>query len=66
MLSRQFQKLVAAEFIVVAGPLYSRAVIVSHGSILQLWGHVSPTDEHRTITAPDAMLYSRRMHVCGH
>ena len=42
------------------------AVTVSHSSILQLWGYAYPTDEHRTVTAPSLMFYSRRTHDCGH
>ena len=65
MLRRQFQKMVVAWIVVVAEPLLSYAVIVC-GSLLQLLGHFHPSDEHRTITAPNAMLYSRRTHVRGH
>jgi hypothetical protein len=65
MLSCQFQKLVVAVGIVDAGHLCYNAVIVC-GSFLQLLGHSHPSDEHRTITASNAMLYSRRTHVRWH
>jgi hypothetical protein len=65
MLSRQLQKMIVAWIVVVAQPRCFSAVIVC-GSLLQLLGHSHPSDEHRTITAPNAMLYSRRTHVCGH
>ena len=65
MLRRQFQNQDVAWIVVVAEPLFIEAVIVS-GSLLQLLGHFHPSDEHRTITAPNAMLYSRRTHVRGH
>ncbi len=65
MLRRQFQTMVVAWIVVVAEPLLSYAVIVC-GSLLQLLGHFHPSDEHRTITAPNVMLYSRRTHVRGH
>ncbi len=65
MLSCQFQNLVVTWIVVVAEPRCFEAVIVS-GSLLQLLGHFHPSDEHRTITAPNAMLYSRRTHVRGH
>jgi hypothetical protein len=66
MLSCQFQKLVVAVGIVDAGHLCYNAVIV-RGSFLQLLGHSHhPSDEHRTITASNAMLDSRRTHVRGH
>ena len=57
--------MVVAWIVVVAEPQCFSAVIVC-GSLLQLLGHSHPSDEHRTITAPNAMLYSRRTHVCGH
>ncbi len=65
MLSCQFQKLVVAVGIVDASHMLFAAVIVC-GSLLQLLGHFHPSDEHRTITASNAMLYSCRTHVCGH
>ena len=65
MLRRQFQKMVVAWIVVVAEPLLSYAVIVC-GSLLQLLGHFHPSDEHRTITAPNAVLYSCRTYGCGH
>ena len=65
MLRRQFQKQVVAWIVVVAEPRCFEAVIVS-GSLLQLLGHLHPSDEHRTITASNAMLYSCRTHVHGH
>ena len=64
MLSCQFQKLVVAVGIVDAGHLCYNAVIVC-GSFLQLLGH-SHINEHRTITASNSMLDSRRTHVRGH
>ncbi len=65
MLSCQFQNLVVAVGIVDASHMFFEAVIVC-GSLLQLLGHFHPSDEHRTITASNAMLYSCRTHVCGH
>jgi hypothetical protein len=65
MLRRQFQKVVVAWIVVAAEPLLFEAVIVC-GSLLQLLGHFHPSDEHRTITASNAMLYSCRAHGCGH
>jgi hypothetical protein len=65
MLSCQFQNLVVTWIVVVAEPRCFEAVIVS-GSLLQLLGHLHPSDEHRTITASNAMLYSCRTHVHGH
>ena len=57
MLRRQFQKQVVAWIVVVAEPRCFEAVIVS-GSLLQLLGHFHPSDEHRTITASNAVLYT--------
>ena len=65
MLRRQFQKHVVAWIVVVAEPSCFEAVIVS-GSLLQLLGHFHPSDEHRTITASNAVLYSCRTYGCGH
>ena len=65
MLSVQFQNSVVAVGIVDASHMLVEAVIVC-GSLLQLLGHFHPSDEHRTITASNAMLYSCRTHVCGH
>ncbi len=65
MLSCQFQKLVVAVGIVDASHMLFMAVIVC-GSLLQLLGHFHPSDEHRTITASNAVLYSCRTHGCGH
>ena len=65
MLSCQFQNLVVTWIVVVAEPRCFEAVIVC-GSLLQLLGHLHPSDEHRTITASNAMLYSCRTHVRGH
>jgi hypothetical protein len=65
MLRRQFQKQVVAWIVVVAEPSCFEAVIVS-GSLLQLLGHFHPSDEHRTITASNAVLYSCRTYGCGH
>jgi len=59
MLSCQFQNLVVTWIVVVAEPRCFEAVIVS-GSLLQLLGHLHPSDEHRTITASNAMLYTSR------
>jgi hypothetical protein len=63
MLSRQFQKLIVAVLLTgrCRDPRLS-AVAVSGGN-LQLLGHLRPNDEHRTITAPNAMLYSRHVSV---
>ncbi len=65
MLNCQFQNLVVTWIVVVAEPRCFEAVIVS-GSLLQLLDHLHPSDEHRTITASNAMLYSCRTHVHGH
>ena len=67
MLSCQFQnfKLVVTWIVVVAEPRCFEAVVVS-GSLLQLLGHFHPSDEHRTITASNAVLYSCRTYGCGH
>jgi hypothetical protein len=65
MLSCQFQNLVVTWIVVVAEPRCFEAVIVS-GSLLQLLGHFHPSDEHRTITASNAVLYSCRTYDCGH
>ena len=65
MLSVQFQNSVVAVGIVDASHMLVEAVIVC-GSLLQLLGHFHPSDEHRTITASNAVLYSCRTHVCGH
>ena len=65
MLSCQFQNSVVAVGIVDASHMLVEAVIVC-GSLLQLLGHFHPSDEHRTITASNAVLYSCRTHGCGH
>ena len=65
MLSVQFQNSVVAVGIVDASHMLVEAVIVC-GSLLQLLGHFHPSDEHRTITASNAVLYSCRTYGCGH
>ncbi len=65
MLSVQFQNSVVAVGKVDASHMLVEAVIVC-GSLLQLLGHFHPSDEHRTITASNAVLYSCRTHGCGH